>query len=311
MSPSEKVMLQSQKLQKLLEHAYKHISFYRDRMKSIGIAPADIQCIQDIRKLPFMSATDLSAYYSFKLPNIPTNGIAHFQKTPDLHGMVGFTQQDITDQMEMIARSLVACNITKNSVLMILPMTFTINNTLLLQQAAENLGATVISSHLNDVKSQIKMILDFGVTTLFSLPGPLLQLADSLKDQGRSTHNLPLLNLVCERHHCPADIREELAAKYQLPIYTFYGRTDIMSLSIASECHQQFGLHIHEDHFYPEIINPHTGILVAPNQPGELVLTTLSQKTMPLIRYHTREFAILAPERCSCGRTSARLTFIT
>lgn len=288
MSPSVKSMFQSQKLQKLIEHAYKYTSFYQKRMKSKGLTPTDIQCIQDIGNLPFMSAADLSASNSLGL----------------------LTIQDISEQVEMIARSLVACNITKNSVLMILAMTFT-STPLLLQRAAESLGATVISAHLSDVKSQIKMIMDFGVTTLFALPGSLLQIADSIKEQGLSSHNLSLSKLICERRHCPADLREELAAKYQLPIYTVYGRDDIMNVGIAGECHQQFGLHIHEDHFYPEIINPRTGILVAPNQPGELVLTSLSRKTMPLIRYRTREFAILAPERCSCGRTSARLIFLT
>lgn len=180
-----------------------------------------------------------------------------------------------------------------------------------LQQAAESLGVTVISGRENDIQSQIKTILDFAVTTLFSSPASLLQLVHLINKQGVSIHDLPLMSLVCEAHHCPADIREELTAKFQIPIYTLYGRTDMMSLGIAGECYQQHGLHIQEDHFYPEIVNPHSGAVIADHHPGELVLTTLSQEAMPLIRYRTGEFAVLARERCSCGRTSARLTFIT
>lgn len=310
MTPSEKTALQNQQLQTLVERAYKKTSFYQERMDSVGLTPADIQSVQDISKLPFMTAADLSANYPFGLLTIPISSVARFQQTADLGGAIGFTRQDIAGQVEMIARSLVACHITMTSVLMILPAAFDTCSTLSLQQAAESLGVTVISGRKDDVPSQIKTILDFGVTTLFSSPAPLLQLADFLKRQGFSMHDLPLMNLVCEAHHCPADIREELAAKFQLPIYTLYGRADIMSLGIAGECHQQHGLHIQEDHFYPEIINPHTGTVVADHQPGELVLTTLSREATPFIRYRTGEIAVLMHERCTCGRTSARLTFV-
>ena len=307
MTQSEKTVLQSQQLKTLIERVYKKTDFYQKRMDSIGLMPADIQRVQDISKLPFMTAADLSANYPFGLLTIPLSSIARFQITTDIHGAIGFTRQDIAAQIEMIARSLVACHITSNSVLMILPTDFDTG----LQQAAESLGITVISGCKDNVHSQIKTILDFGVTTLFSSPTPLLQLADFLKKHSFSTHDLPLMNLVCEARLCPADIRDELMAKFQIPIYTLYGRADIMSLGISGECHQQHGLHIHEDHFYPEIIDPHTAAVIADHQPGELVLTTLSREATPLIRYRTGEFAVLAREPCSCDRTSARLTFIT
>ncbi|MPM58109.1 Phenylacetate-coenzyme A ligase [bioreactor metagenome] len=119
------------------------------------------------------------------------------------------------------------------------------------------------------------------------------------------------MSLVCEAQHCPNELRNELAEKFQHPVYTLYGCPDIMCLGIAGDCYQQEGLHIQEDHFYPEIINPVTSMVVADHQPGELVLTTLSREATPLIRYRTGATAILTHERCKCGRTSARITFIS
>ena len=119
------------------------------------------------------------------------------------------------------------------------------------------------------------------------------------------------MNLLCEAKYCPAVLRNELTKKFQLPVYTLYGHFNIMSLGIAGECHQQQGLHIHDDHFYPEIINPHTGAVVDDHQPGELVITTLSREATPLIRYRTGEMALLNNERCTCGRTSPRIPLIS
>ncbi len=311
MIESEKEALQSHKLQKLVERVYKKTTFYQERMQALGVTPANIQSIYDIGKLPLMTATDLSTNYPFGLLTIPLSGIARFQQTVDPCRSVGFTQRDIAGQIEMIARSLVACDITMTSVLMIIPTPYDTAGALSLQQAAENLGVTVVSGHVNDAKNQLKAMLDFGVTTVFSTPTRLFQFADFLKGLGFTPQDLPLMNIVCEAHHCPANIRKELTAKFKIPVYTLYGRPDIMSLGIAGECHKQHGLHIQEDHFYPEIIDPRTGTVLGDDQSGELVLTTLSMEAMPLIRYRTGETAVLKRERCSCGRTSARLIFVS
>lgn len=311
MTESEKVALQSQQLQKLVERAYEKTSFYQERMQAIGLTPNEIQTINDLSKLPLMTSKDLTNNYPFGLLTIPVSGIARFQQRSDFNTAVGFTQQDISHQVEMLCRTLVACHIITSSVIMIAPQSLDTDSIVALQQAAESIGITVISSPLPNVTSQIKTLLDFGVTTIFSTPDILFQLADFLKNAGFSTRDLPLMNILCEVHHCSATVRKSLEEQFQIPVYTIYGLAELMNLGIAGECYKQNWLHIHEDHFYPEIIDPHTGSIISNNQPGELVLTTLSREAMPLIRYRTGDMALLEHKPCTCGRTSARLKLVT
>lgn len=310
MTESERKTLQSQKLQKTVERCYKKICFYQERIDALNVKYTSIKHIQDISKLPFTTAADLSANYPYGLLTMPVSGVARFEQTLDLRRAVGFTPQDLAWQNEMIARSLVACNITTTSVLLQLPEAFPSSGTRSLIQTAESLGVTVIAGHKGDAKNHLKTIFDFGVTTLFSTPDILLTFADFLQNQGIAKQELPLMSLICEAQYCPVYLRNNLAEKFQLPVYTLYGHPDVLCLGIAGECSQQQGLHIQEDHFYPEIIDPYTGTVLPDYQTGELVLTTLSREATPLIRYRTGETAVLTHERCTCGRTSARITFV-
>ncbi|MDD4601649.1 Phenylacetate-coenzyme A ligase [bioreactor metagenome] len=310
MTASEKELIQSQKLQKLVERCYKKIYFYQQRIDALNINYTSITHIHDISKLPFTTANDLAINYPFGLLTMPINGVARFEQTTDFHKVIGFTIQDLAWQKEMIARTLFACHINAASILLELPEPFPSSGARSLQQTAENLGIAVIVSHESDDQSCLKKILDFGVTTLFATPNKLLAFADFLQKQNIAKHDIPLINIICEAHHCPANLRDTLMDKFQVPVYTLYGHPDIMCLGIAGECYQQKGLHIQDDHFYPEIINPHDGKILDDGQPGELVLTTLSREATPLLRYRTDETAILTHEHCPCGRTSARLTLV-
>lgn len=309
MIQSKKKELQSQKLRTLVERVYEKTQFYRDNIHTLDLTPADIKGMNDIHKLPFTIAADLSNHYPFGLLTMPVSGVARFEQKPDCRVAIGFTSQDLICQQELIARSLIACYITPTSVLLHLPGSIPSISARSLQQSAEMLGVTVIADQTDDSQNQLNAILDFGVTTLFSTPTALLTFANFLEKQEINTRDLPLMNLICETQYSPAALKNELAEKFQLPIYTLYGHPNIMNLGIAGECHQQQGLHIHDDHFYPEIINPHTGKVLADHQLGELVLTTLSLEATPLIRYRTGETALLTHEICSCGRTSPRIIF--
>lgn len=309
MIQSEKESLQSQKLQKLVERVYEKTHIYRERIHALSLTPTDIEGIQDIHKLPFTTTTDLSNHYPFGFLTMPLSGVARFEQSPGSRVASGFTSQDIVWQQELIARSLVACYITTTSVLLYLPESIPSISARSLVQSAEMLGVTVITDQTGDTKSQLNTILDFNIATLFSTPNKLLSFAKFLQRERITSRELPLMNLLCEEQYISTALRNELTEKFQVPIYTLYGRPDIMSLGIAGECHQQQGLHIHDDHFYPEIINPHTGAVLADHQPGELVITTLCREATPLIRYRTGETALLTHERCTCGRTSPRITF--
>lgn len=306
---SDKEALQSQKLLQLIERTYEKNFFYQKRMLDLNLTPSDIQCIQDLYKLPFTTSADLSNNYPCGFLTIPVSGVARFEQSIDSRISSGFTTHDLILQQELIARSLVACYITTTSV-MYVPKTASISARAL-EQSAEMLGVTVIASQSDDDKKRLATITDFGVTTLFTTPDALISFADFLLNKaGTKFQDLPLKNILCETQFCTSAVQKGLSEKFHIPIYTLYGRSDIMSLGIAGECFQQQGLHIHDDHFFPEIINPTTGEILYDHQPGELVLTTLSRQATPLIRYRTGQKALLIRDACICGRTSARIIFL-
>ena len=310
MTQSEKEPLQSQKLGILIQRAYEKVPFYQEHMDTLGLTPNDIKGIQDIHQLPFTTAMDLSNQYPFGLLTMPLSGVARFECSQDCRVTSGFTAQDLICQQELIARSLVACYITTTSILLHLPELVPSISARSVQQSAEMLGVTVIDNQTGDSQSQLNRIVDFGITTLFSTPTTLLAFANFLGQQGITKQDLPLMNLLCEGQYTSAALGNELTEKFQLPVYTLYGHPHIMSLGIAGECYQQRGLHIHDDHFFPEIINPQTGAVLDDQQPGELVITTLSRQATPLIRYRTGEMVLLTRGICTCGRTSPRITFL-
>lgn len=309
MIPSAKEKLQNQKLQKIVERTYEKTRFYQENIQALGLTPTDINGVHDIHKLPFTTIKDLCTHYPLGLLTMPISGVARFEQTPDFPVASGFTVQDLICQQELIARSLVACSITNTSTLLSLPELVSSVNSRSLQQSAEMLGVTVLTGDTDNIKRQLHTIFSFGITTLFATPNQLASFARFIEKEGLTLRDLPLMNLLCEQQYCPVPIRQQLEEKFQLPLYTLYGRPDIMGIGIAGECHHQQGLHIHDDHFYPEIINPQTGRVLADHELGELVITTLSREATPLIRYRTGEMGMLTHKPCPCGRTSPRITF--
>ncbi|WP_235814634.1 phenylacetate--CoA ligase family protein [Propionispora sp. 2/2-37] len=306
LSPAEKEALQSEQLHALLTRIDQKNRFYHDALQASHVTPNNIQTIADIRKLPLINANDLMLNFPYGLLTIPVSGIVRFQQSAPAKA-TGLTQRDLANQTEMLARCLIAGNVTLASVVMILPAGLDPANVLSLQQTAETLGATVITGFTINAKDQLKTMLEFGVTTLFAAPSTLIELAQVLHHLGFSTHDLPVIQLWCEARQLTPEQRTNLAAHYTVPVYALYGHSDIMPLGIAGECHLKQGLHIHEDHFYAEIIDRDTQEVLMDGQPGELVLTTLSREGMPLIRYRTGDMAVLDHTPCPCGRTSARL----
>lgn len=311
MSRPEMQDLQGQKLKKTVERCYKKVNFYQDRMDALNVKYTDIKTINDISSLPFTTTHDLSANYPFGLLTMPISGVARFEQTPDLCKAVGFTGQDLAWQNEMIARSLIACDITAASVLLELTDPFPSNASRSLRQTAEILGITVIAGQGINAPSCLKTIGDFGITTIFSSPDNLFAFAEFLQKQNFEIQDLPVKSLICEATLCHDELRSKLQQIFKLPVYTLYGRPDVACLGIAGDCYRQDGLHIHEDHFYPEIIDSNTGVVLEDNQPGELVLTTISREATPLIRYRTGEIAVLTRKPCICGRTSPRINFVS
>jgi phenylacetate-CoA ligase len=309
MSQSEKAALQGKKLRMAVDRVYEKTRFYYELFHSSGVSPDDIKSINDISRLPFTTREDLASQSPFGLLTMPLSGVARFERSPDSGIVNGLTAQDINSQQELIARCLVACHITTTSVLLYLPETYPSISARSLQQSAEMLGVTVVTAQAGDALSQLKTICDFGVTTLWATPMRLLTFADALHKKGHKLQDLPLMNLLCEQRYYSSALEQQLADIFRIPVYTLYGNPDILSIGIAGECYAKQGLHIQDDHFYPEIIHPETGNVLEPGQPGELVLTTLSREAMPLIRFRTGQKALAVQKNCPCGRSSVLIHF--
>lgn len=298
-------------LQTLVERAYKKTAFYQTRLTAAGLAPHELQTLQDFAKIPCMQSEDIAAEHPYGLLTIPASGIARFQQIPGSSAAIGLTRQDLMRQTEALARSLVACQVLPGSVLLTLPTADGDSSHIDVQQAAELLGISVVTPAALQAKEIIKTILDYNVTVLLAAPDLLLAMMELITSHGFAASDLPLCQLLCPTACCPPPLRTQLEQTFQLPLYQLYGYAPISPLGIGYECSEKTGLHIHEDQFYAEIIDPETQQLCVDSHYGELVLTTISRDGMPLLRCRTNQRATLDRTPCRCGRHTVRLQFDT
>lgn len=293
--------LQTTCLTAMLNRAYEKSLFYEKRMSELGLKPADIKTLSDIIKLPFTTIADLQQNYPYGLLTMPISGVSRFQAHSGT--ALGFTGQDIYQQIESIARSLVAVNIVRGSV--ILPLSAS-SACRAVQQAAEGIGVTVLDSLYSKAEELIAVLTAFGVTQLCGRTEDLELFSDILKKNPALKADLLLKSLLFCTEEYP--LAPAFAAQFGLPVYALYGRECIAPAGLAGECHYQNGLHIYEDSFYVEIIDKETSQPLPPGQPGELVITTLTREAMPLVRFRTGQTATLDDSPCPCGRSSIRIT---
>lgn len=307
-SETERLAAQTSQLRTVVERLYKKTTFYQERLQAARLMPDNVTSPHLLRQLPFLTAADLLANHPFGLLTAPVSTIARFEATADRRSATGFTRQDLNWQLEMIARGLVSCNVTMTSLLLLLPEDLDSAVATSLQQSAEAIGATVLVGDHHDPKANLRRIFDYGVTTLFGAPNAFLALAEQLTAIGYGPQDLALLNLICPQQLCSDTLRATLQDMFHAPVQRFFGHADLLPLGIASECLHCCGLHLQDDHFYPEIIDEN-GQPVAPGKTGELVLTTLSREVMPLLRYRSGVQARMETAPCRCGRTTPRLFF--
>lgn len=304
----EKITLQNELLQAIIERAYRKTAFYHQQLSARQLKPDSFQTVDAVGQLPFLTTANLAANYPYGLLTVPVSAIACFQ-TSAANITLGLTQQDMANHLELLARSLTAGQVSGGSVFLVAEAKELSAYAPALQTAAAGIGATVIQAYSSGVKELLKVMLEFGVTSLFASPAALLLLAETLTTAGFSTGDLPLLNLLCDARLLNNTLYRKLRQAYNIPIYSLYGHPGILSMGMAAECPEQNGLHLQEDHFYPEVVDPHTGRLMPDGQTGELVITTLTREGMPLLRYRTGDFAWLDRSPCPCGRTLTRLHF--
>lgn len=303
--------LQVKRLRDVVEHIYRQVPFYRARMQQQGLLPQDIVTLADISKLPFMTKQDMRDNYPYGLFAVPPSEIVRIHASSGTTGkatVVGYTKRDLGIWSEVMARSLTAAGVTKQSFVQISYGYGLFTGGLGLHYGAELVGASVIPVSSGNTARQISLMRDFGTTALACTPSYALHIAETMRELGIDPKDTALKVGILGAEPWSDKMRREIETQLSIKATDIYGLSEIIGPGVACECQEQQGLHLNEDHFYPEIINPETGQVLADGQKGELVLTTITKEGMPMIRYRTRDLTVLNRSSCGCGRKLVRMS---
>jgi len=303
--------LQLKRLQQVAERVYHTVGFYRKAFDQAGVKPDDIRRLEDLRRLPFTNKQDLRDNYPFGLFATPMSSIVRLHASSGTTGkatVVGYTKRDIETWAELMARSFVAAGLTKNDMIHNAYGYGLFTGGLGAHYGAEKLGASVIPISGGNTRRQLMILQDFGPTAICCTPSYALYLAEQGKEMGVDMGSLKLRVGVLGAEPWTERMREEIEDKLNITAMDIYGLSEVMGPGVSIECTEgRRGLHVFEDHFIVEVINPVTGETLPNGEQGELVFTTLTKEAFPLIRYRTRDLSRLMKEPCRCGRTLLRM----
>ena len=303
--------LQSARLIQQVRRAYRQVPFYREQLQKSGMLPEEIRTIEDIDKMPFITKQDMRDNYPYGLFAVPLAEIVRLHAssgTTGKHTVVGYTSRDLGIWSEVMARTLTAAGASKQSFIQVAYGYGLFTGGLGVHYGAEAVGASVIPVSSGNTQRQIMLMKDFGTTMLACTPSYALFIAETMKEMGIEPDNLSLKSGVFGAEPWSQKMRLEIERALGIQAFDIYGLSEIIGPGVASECFCQNGLHINEDHFFPEIIDPLTGQSLPYGEKGELVLTTLTKEGMPMLRYRTRDLTVLHAEPCECGRTLVRMS---
>ena len=306
--------LQLERLRKMVQHAYDHVELFNSRMKERNLVPADVKSLGDIAKLPFMVKADLRDTYPFGLFAVPMSEVVRLHAssgTTDKPIVVGYTRSDLEVWMEVVKRAFASCGLTRDDVIQVSYGYGLFTGGLGAHYGAEALGATVVPTSGGNTQRQIMLMRDFGTTAVCCTPSYFNFMIEQALAQGIDMRDLPIKAGIFGAEPWTEEMRKRIEAASGIKAYDIYGLSEIIGPGVAIECGCQQGMHVFEDHFYPEIINPETGEVLPDGETGELVLTTLSKYAMPMIRYRTRDITKIIAEPCECGRTIRRIARIS
>ena len=310
MSRDEMHWLQSARLVKLVDYVYHNVEFYRKKMQAVGLMPGDIKNIEDITKLPFTTKDDLRDNYPFGLFAVPNSEIVRIHASSGTTGkatVVGYTRYDLEIWSECVARCLTMAGISKDDIIQIAYGYGLFTGGLGAHNGAENIGATVVPMSTGNSKKLTTMMVDFGATAIACTPSYLLHISEVLAAEGL-LDKIKLKSAVCGAEPWTEKMRHEIESRLNIKAYDIYGLSEVMGPGVACDCDYHNGLHVCEDHFYPEVLNSATLTPVADGETGELAFTTLTKEGIPLIRYRTKDLTSIDHSPCECGRTSARIS---
>ncbi len=307
----ELLELQNERLQIVVNQAYSNVDFYRKKFDEGGLNPDDIKTREDLPKIPFTTRKDLMDNYPYGMFAVPLRDVVRLQFPLGLHGnpiVIGYTREDLKIWRELVARIMVAIGINEHDIIQVAFNYGLFMGAIRFNQSAELIGAAVVPTSISSAEIQIRILQDFRSTVLTSTPSFALHIMETMKKKAIDPRTLSLKIGLFGAEPWPENVRKALEENLSIKAYDIYGVMELVEPGVSGECQERAGLHIFEDHFLPEIIDPHTGKNLEPGQEGELVLTTLTTSAYPLLRYRTSDVTSLRTDPCPCGRTMARMS---
>ncbi len=302
---------QSERLVKTAKYVYEKMLPYRERMKAAGVSPDDIKGIEDIGKLPFTTKQDLRDNYPYGLFCTPMEDVVRLHASSGTTGkqiVVGYTQNDLDIWGDVVARQLTAIGMTKKDKIHVSYGFGLFTGGLGLFQGAARLGATCIPVSSGNTERQITILQDFESDCLACTPSYAMYIAETMEQMGIDTSRLPLRAGIFGAEPWTEEMRREIERKLNIRAYDIYGLTEITGPGVAYECSCQAGMHVNEDHFIIEILDPETLQPVPDGEKGEIVFSCITKECFPILRYRTRDIGVVTHERCACGRTFVRMS---
>ncbi|MDD4773824.1 MAG: phenylacetate--CoA ligase [Eubacteriales bacterium] len=306
--------LQSYRLSKTVRRAYDNVPLYKQRIDAAGIFPEDIKSVDDLRKLPYTQKKDLRDTYPYGMFAVPRNKLVRVHASSGTTGkqtVVGYTQNDIDLWSECVARALVAAGTTEDDFVHVSYGYGLFTGGLGLHYGVEKLGATAIPASSGNTARQITMLQDFGSSVLCCTPSYALYISDVLRQQNIDPKTINLKSGIFGAEPWSENMRHEIEARLNVKAFDIYGLSEICGPGVSFDCEYQNGLHVNEDHFLIEIVDPESGMPLPDGEPGEVVFTCISKEALPLLRYNTHDISSITHERCECGRTLVRMDRIT
>ncbi len=303
--------IQDERLVKTVNHVFKNVEPYRKRMEEAGITPDDIKGVEDLHKLPFTVKQDLRDYYPYGLFAVPTKDVVRLHASSGTTGkqiVVGYTKNDLDVWDDIAARQLYAVGADENDFVHVSYGYGLFTGGFGLHGGATKIGATAIPVSSGNTDRQVTILQDFGSTVLCCTPSYAMFIGETLKKKGVDPKTLSLKAGIFGAEPWTEEMRQQIEELLDIKAYDVYGLTEIMGPCVSYECSAQNGMHVNEDHFIIETINPDTGEVIPNGEVGELVFTCITKECCPFIRYRTRDIGVVNTEPCECGRTFVRMS---
>ena len=307
----EIIRIQNEKLRKQVKHVYENVPYYRNMMDEKGLKPEDIQTIDDIKKLPFLSKSDLRETYPYGLLAVPLNDCVRIHSTSGTTGkrvVAFYTQHDIDLWEECCARAIVAAGGNEEDVVQVCYGYGLFTGGSGLHGGSHKVGCLTLPMSSGNTERQIQFMMDLNSTIICCTPSYAAFIGESLAERGYKPEDNKLKAGIFGAEPWTEEMRQSIQKSLGIKAYDIYGLTETSGPGVAFECEAQSGMHINEDHFYAEVIDPDTGEVLPEGSKGELVFTALDKEAFPLLRYRTRDICVLSREKCSCGRTHVKMT---